>query len=673
MRGKKLREKNSVELCGYSVPLCVTFFSVTQKTRERIFLILIFFLLIISSQALGQITKISVADSTQYAYELEEIILYGDRDFVSPSMLIEITAEQIENKNAFTIADILKTDPALNLTSGPKAETEIKIRGFPAQDVLVLVDGRPINPGYYGKVDLSMLPVNNIAKLNVVKGPSSVAYGVNNMGGVVDIITKNGFEEPQTVFDLSLGNYQFRNLNLNHSHQIEKLNYWISAYENYSNGFKLSDNFEPTSLEDGGLRDNSFYHKIGGNLKLGYQTESMDLYSFSVGYNWAEKDVPTTIYSWDNPTYRKFPEWQRFSSALSGQWNIGSLMQLKSVVYLDAYQDRLIDYKTKEMNDDEINFDSDLESWTAGASLESKFSLFNVHQVHSGASFKKDLMNKKSDADQPWVTNLTYTGNLFLQDYFNLWENTNVTLGLSYLYFKVEEGQTKNKISPMISLSQNLFTNFRIYASYANAVRVPTLFQLYSETSGNPDLKPEDANKIETGIEWYLFMNDEDRYLSLQLAYFYNDLTDLIYRASSSYRFQNISEATLYGAEVQSVFNYNRYLSAELGYAYLNSPDSSTEILEEVPQNKIYFRLGIRTDLQINLNYELNYFDERTTYVPSKNLDSYILHSVNIGYQILEFLKLRAELNNITDVYYEEELGYPSAGRTFIAGLNLTL
>jgi outer membrane receptor protein involved in Fe transport len=244
---------------------------------------------------------------------------------------------------------------------------------------------------------------------------------------------------------------------------------------------------------------------------------------------------------------------------------------------------------------------------------------------------------------------------------------------LSYLYFKVEEGQTKNKISPMISLSQNLFTNFRIYASYANAVRVPTLFQLYSETSGNPDLKPEDANKIETGIEWYLFMNDEDRYLSLQLAYFYNDLTDLIYRASSSYRFQNISEATLYGAEVQSVFNYNRYLSAELGYAYLNSPDSSTEILEEVPQNKIYFRLGIRTDLQINLNYELNYFDERTTYVPSKNLDSYILHSVNIGYQILEFLKLRAELNNITDVYYEEELGYPSAGRTFIAGLNLTL
>ena len=191
----------------------------------------------LTEQMNGQIKKITVSDSLQNVYELEEIVLYGSRYFDSPSMLTEIDAEQIENKNAFTIADLLRTDPALNLTAGPKAETEIKIRGFPAQDVLVLVDGRPINPGYYGKVDLAMLPVDNIAKLNVIKGPSSVAYGVNNMGGVVDIITKNGFEEPQTVFDLSFGDYLFRNISLNHSRQVDDFNYWVSVFENYSDGF----------------------------------------------------------------------------------------------------------------------------------------------------------------------------------------------------------------------------------------------------------------------------------------------------------------------------------------------------------------------------------------------------------------------------------------------------
>jgi len=57
--------------------------------------------------------------------------------------------------------------------------------------------------------------------------------------------------------------------------------------------------------------------------------------------------------------------------------------------------------------------------------------------------------------------------------------------------------------------------------------------------------------------------------------------------------------------------------------------------------------------------------------VPTFILDSYIVHNINIGYQLFEFLKLRAELNNITDVYYEEELGYPAAGRVFVAGISL--
>jgi len=279
-------------------------------------------------------------------------------------------------------------------------------------------------------------------------------------------------------------------------------------------------------------------------------------------------------------------------------------MQLKSVIYLNAYQDRLIDYKTKKMQEDEINFNSDLESWTAGASLESKFSVFDVHQFHSGLNFKRDLMNKKVNLDQPWVTNLTYTGNVFIQDYFSPWEMSNITVGLNYLYFRVEEGLTKTKLSPMVSLSQNLFANFRIYASYANSVRVPILHQLYSETSGNPDLKPEEADKFEAGLEWYLLMNDEDRYLSLQFAYFYNDLKSMIYRASSSYRYQNIDEAKLNGIEAASVFNFNQYISLELSYCYLNSPDDSQEILEEMPHNKIRFALSVKTEFRTNLNYE---------------------------------------------------------------------
>jgi iron complex outermembrane receptor protein len=627
---------------------------------------------VLPGKVYAQSKNTTLSDSLLYTYELEEIVLYGSRNFNSPSFLTELNSEEIEKRNAITAAELLKSDPGLTVASGPKAETELKVRGFSANQVLVLVDGHPINPGYYGKVDLSMLPVDNIAKINVVKGPSSVAYGVNNMGGVIDIITKNGFEEPRTVLDVSAGDYKFRKVSFNHSRQINKFNYWISGYENYSKGFILSSKFIPTEFEDGGLRNNSFFQKAGGNIKLGYQTVSNNLYSLSLAYNWAKKDVPTTIYTWDSPKYRKFPEWKRYSAALSGQWNISSSIQLKSVVYLDEYRDRLIDYKTIEMLSDRINYDSRLESRTIGGSLESKFSLFDFHQIHSGLSFKRDIANKKSNIDQPWVKDYTNTGYLFIQDYFRLWENINITAGISCLFFSIEDGLTKNKFSPMVSLSYNFLSNARSFISYSNSIRVPTLFQLYSESSGNTNLKPEEANKIEAGVEWFHFINTNNRYISFQLSYFYNDLKNLIYRASSSRIYENISKAKLNGTEARSVFTYNSYLSTEISYCYLNSPGSSGEIMEGVPKNKARFELNIKTDFGTNLSYELSYFDNRTTYRASKILGSYMLHNLNINHQLADFLKLRVELNNITDAYYEDVLGYPSAGRTFIAGLNLT-
>jgi iron complex outermembrane receptor protein len=629
--------------------------------------------LILGSVNFAQIKKIQSSDSTIYAYELEEIVSYGSKILPSPSMISEYNSDVLEKSGALTIADLLRNDPGLSITSGVKAETETKIRGFPAKDILVLVDGRPINPGYYGKVDLSMMQADNIAKINVVKGPSSVAYGINNMGGVIEIITKNGFDNPKTFLDVSVGENQFRKLTLGHGLQLGNFNYWISAYENFSNGFNLSTKFTSTSLEDGGLRENSAYHKAGGNLKVGFQSANNDLYSLSLGYSWAKKDVPTTIYSWDSPTFREFPEWQRYSSAISGQWNLDSDLQLKSIVYLDAYRDRLIDYKSREMKEGAYFFDSYLESWTAGGSLESKLTLFDAHQIHAGISFKRDLMNKQNNVGEPWETNLIYSGNIFLQDYFNLWEAADVTLGLSYSIFSTQENYVNNKLSPMISLGYNVFGGCRTYVSYANSIRVPTLHQLYSESSGNPDLKPEEANKAEVGVEWYVMLNDNNQYLSLQAAYFYNDLKNLIYRASSSYRYKNISEAALAGIELLSTFSYNQYLSADFSFGYLNSPGSDREILEHIPKKK--FRLGFtgKTSFGFQINYELSYFDKRTTYLVTKNLESYMVHNLNISYELTSYLKLRADILNLSDENYEEELGYPAPGRIIIFGASVSL
>ncbi len=613
-------------------------------------------------------------DTSALVYTLEEVVVYGIRTFGSTSMITEITAEEIQERNAVTVADILRSDPGLTVTTGVKAETETKIRGFPARDVLVLVDGRPINPGYYGKVDLAMLPLDNIAKIKIIKGPASVAYGANSMGGVINIVTKNGLETPRTVVESEFGDYKFRKLSVNHSRQVGRFNYWLSGYENYSDGYVLSKDFAATSLEDGGLRGNSFYHKTGVSGKVGFQPSPANLYALSLGYHWAKKDVPYTIYTFESPQFRTFPEWQRISSALSGNWLLRDDMSLKAIVFADAQHDRLIDYSGSAMRDDQIVWDSKLENWTFGSSVDGRFDVGKNHRLQAGMNFKRDLMNKKADINDPWVSHTIYTGTVFSQDNYRPWKRTEITAGVSFNVFGIEEKNlTTQKFCPMVSVRQGLPWELQGRASYANAIRHPTLHHLYSESSGNPDLNAEQADKFEVGLERSFEFNSPHRFLSIEIAFFRNDLTDLIYRAARSYRFQNIGDATLQGWELRTQFELSRFVSGDVSYGYIDPNESSTVLLEEVSPNRIRASLTGRTGFGTKMLYELNAFDERSTYIATRDLSAYTIHNVTISQKVAPFLKVYVKANNLADEYYEEELGYPGAGRQFFAGMTWTI
>lgn len=613
-------------------------------------------------------------DSITYSYMLEEVVVYGTRTMRSPSMIIEITAEEIQKRNAVTVADVLRSDPGLTVTTGAKAETETKIRGFPARDVLVLIDGRPINPGYYGEVDLSMLPVDNIAKIRVIKGPASVAYGANSMGGVINIVTKNGLEKPRTVIVSEFGDYEFRKLSMNHSQKVNRFNYWISGYENHSLGFRLSDDFDGTSLEDGSLREQTSFHKLGVNGKLGFEPSARALYALSLGYHWAKKQVPVTIYSWESPRYRDFPDWERFSSSLSGNWHLSPTVELRSILFVDAQHDRFIDYSGPEMRDDQVNWDSKLENWTVGGHMDGKMNAWRNHRLHTGLNFRRDLMNKKPDLDEIWLSHYVYTGTAFVQDNFQPWEKTEVTVGASYNLFGTENDNSfTNKLCPMASVRQSLPLELQVRASYANAIRFPTLHKLYSEGSGNPDLKAEEANKYEIGVERHFTFDNALRSVSLEAVFFHNDLKNLIYRASRSYRFQNIGEAKLQGWELRTNVELSHYLSGDVSYGRIDPGESSEELLEDVSPNKIRIHLSGKTSFGMEAHYEFNYFDERTTYVSDLLLPDYEVHSVNVSQRVGEHLKVHFKVFNLLDTYYEEELGYPQPGRQFFGGVTLTL
>ncbi len=625
---------------------------------------LLYFLLLGPSllRAQDSLTVRIIGDSAVVVLQLDEVVVFARRS-QEPSLVTRLNAVDIRRRGGGSAADVLRQLPSLTVTSGPKTETQTRIRGFQARDVLVLVDGRPINPGYYGKADLSMLPKDMIEKIKIVKGPASVAYGANTMGGVINIITRNDFEPPSTRLDLEAGSNSYHKMSLNHVGRMGSLHYWLSGYEELSKGFLMSGDFPATSLEDGGVRDHSGYRKMGVAGKLGYRPSDRSVYNLSLDYHWARKDISPSIYSWDDVSYRELPWWVRYGSTLSGQWQLSQLLTLKSVLFADAYHDRFLDYRDASRSG--LNDDSILENWTLGGSSE-LFLVLGPHRLHSGLHFRRDLMNKKPDTDEPWYTNKHLTGSFFAEDRLQLSGSTQLTGGFSAHLFVTENGRDSFFAAPMLALNQTLPFQLNLHLSGSRAIRFPTMHQLYSESSGNEDLLPEEAWKGEVGLRRDIQVGEI--LVSADAAFFSNRLKNLIYRAAHTFRYANIDDSNLTGWELQLNTDIGM-VSIDIGYSRIFGSLSTAEIMQELPQHQLSLALDVRLPWGAAARYSYNYFSERTTYLEVWLLGAYAVHNVSVTQPLFGGLLLRLRAANLLDANFQEELGYPAPGRQVFLGL----
>ncbi len=150
-------------------------------------------------------------------YELGEVVVTAKQEAVNLATTVtEVSLEDIQERGAQTVAEALEQLPAVDVQKGGKGQAFVSLRGFDQKDVKVLIDGVPALETYYGTVDLSMLPIEAVSKITVTKGASSLLYGANTMGGVVNIITKKAGDKPFTELTTSFGDYNTRNVILNH-------------------------------------------------------------------------------------------------------------------------------------------------------------------------------------------------------------------------------------------------------------------------------------------------------------------------------------------------------------------------------------------------------------------------------------------------------------------------
>ncbi|HEX7400533.1 MAG TPA: TonB-dependent receptor plug domain-containing protein, partial [candidate division Zixibacteria bacterium] len=265
-------------------------------------------------------------------YYLGEVMVVGERTQKPPTAISEITAKTIEFRGANTAGEALSSVPGAWVSTGDKNSTEIKLRGFSSEQVLILVDGRPVNLPYYGDLDLTSLPVSNISKIKVIKGPAASIYGANTMGGVVNIVTKRTAQKRTGDLLFSFGQAHTWNSILNFGAKIQNLDFWFSAGKSKSDGFYVSHDFQPGKWEDGDLRENSDYDRFNLDGKLNYKFSPKTDLSLSLGYFNGEKGLPGGVNE-DLPRFWRFVEWKRRYFDLAGESYLGTKWYLKAKLY----------------------------------------------------------------------------------------------------------------------------------------------------------------------------------------------------------------------------------------------------------------------------------------------------------------------------------------------------
>lgn len=664
------------------------------------------FLSVISFLMIFPICLVSAEEAkTQgQVFDLGDVLIMDKGDEINNITTTDtISSEDIEMQGVQTAAEALEMVPGIDIQSGGKGQSFVKLRGFDQKQIRVLIDGVPAHESYDGSLALDMIPADAIAKIKVIKGASSVLYGPNTMGGVINIITKKGGEKPYTSLITSFGANDTQNYIVNHGAAKGNWNYWVTASHRTSDGFELSDDFNPNNTrtglgtqynEDGGIRDLSSYTKNTFNSKIGYEYDADSKAYLSFDYHQNEKGIPTS-----NFRYWEFDEWNQWQLSLAGEHDVTDLLSLKGRIYYVDHDDSIEDvggwdashttpvarkwFERSEYND-----------YSLGGEVQAYLDFGDISLLKMGASYMKDnhIQQDYYDATTRYVVlsgasigyqpEQEYEADIYsfgIEDEVRLFNRLTLNAGVSYdIYDPVknhfnyarEDVKTWN---PQTGLSFDVTEDFNLYASVGKKTRFPQLKELYSVAAGgNATLQPEENIAYEVGAKHRF-----NKVFDGSLAAFFNDIDNRIVYVNSVY--SNVAESEIKGIEAQLNITTPWNLDATIGYTFLSSKEKASPTSTEtnavnIPDRKATLDLRYNFDFGLTASFQTVYTGDQLD-SNRVGLKDFIVCNAKL-IQKLPFFKvidtdLFIEAANLFDENYEEGNG-PTPGRTVLVGMKLS-
>jgi len=575
-----------------------------------------------------------------------------------PASVTVITAEDIGKLNATDVKDILLKQAGIIEVAATRSagRTNISIRGTKNNHTLFLVDGKRVNDtaSYIESSDFeySMVPLDSIERIEIIKGAKSSIYGSDAVGGVVNIITKKDNRAFYGSLDIKAGSFWAKN---GGNEQSFSANIGGKVLEKLYISLDASKTTRDAS-GDGTFTFIEGLDSINSISKLRFDIDdTQNIYaSYMKGEDKREDykgpktyDIKRDIYSFG---YEKI--FNKIALSLD-YTNAKTSTKVGSVVFQG----------THELQTDVIK-------------IESKISLLDYNYIVIGAETQKEKyarINKSTSVTQAFDRRAY---NYYIQDEIDL-NSFIFTLGT----ILDDNEKYAKKISSNIGALYKIDDKQRLKLNYSEGFKAPSLKQgdggyIFEERPvpamkvivlGNDDLKPETSKSYEIAYEFY--GNDG----TFKLAAFKTDLKDMIevkeisrvtgFPVTITNLYSNIKKANIKGIETDFTYEFNENHTISANYTFLKTQDEETkEELKNRPKHTFniglssHFAYGISSYLNANYVGEQYYTQDRNPTILKAH--GYTIFNAQISKKIIKDLTARIGVNNIGDKEFKD--GYPS-------------
>ena len=584
-----------------------------------------------------------------------------------------ITREEIESVGAENIGEVLEHTAGIIIHRDGHGDG-VQLQGLDSEYILILVDGEPQVGRIAGKLDLARIAVENVERIEVVKGATSSLFGNSALAGVINIITRKAISPFSIQFAQNIEQHNTFDSRGTVGFQQGKFNGLFTLSANRRSPIDL-DELTPTTTIHG-------YANLTGSARTEYQITPATNLSFSGQYFIQDQEgiSENGPYAFD-----LLGDIENYSGSVDIEHEIGIMPNVSSTLltgrfYATRYDDEstVVNRETDKITSSNINIQDLLKG---EIQFDTKF--WEKHQFTLGGEvIFENLQSQRIEGGKRGL----YTNSLFIQNEYRPIPSFALVVG----------GRLDNHsefglhFSPKLSSLYRMTDTFRVRASYGQGFRAPDFKDLYLnftnvtsgyQVLGNPSLQPESSHNWNLGIEYQIFNG-----LLTRIHGYRNDLHNLIeaerigqsVAGGSKFEYQNISEAFTEGVDVEIILGSLQGFTSSIGYAYLRGADknSGLPLLNRSTHNgtlKLTYldhNSGFQIDFRGRYASQWGFYDDGDKVLePEELAPSYWIWNIRASKTLYKSLKVSIGCNNIFD--FKIPTYYTFFGRSLYGGLSL--